>query len=157
MLTLRCKGPLLLLLCGLAVTAPVAAAQDDQVFVDPDSPSGREYELPIDRARERAAPKTQKQRRSPGTRDAPLFGAGVEADDAGTTPPQAPREPSGAGDRTTDDVAAERAAAGAAAERRAQAAAPDGVTGLAAVLGAGAGVLLVGGLVGLLLRRRAAR
>lgn len=163
MLTLTCRRVPLLLLCGLAVMAPVAAAEDNEIFVDPDSPTGREYELPIDRARERAAPSTEKQRSSGGTRDAPLFGSGVEAD--GAAPAEAVRDPAGTtppamtSDRsvTGNGAAAERAAAAAGVERRAQAAADDGVSGLAAVVGLGAAVLLVGGLVGLLLRRRAAR
>lgn len=173
--------PLLLCaLCALAGTASVAAAQDDEVFVDPGSPSGKEYALPIDEARQQGAAK-QKPKPSAERAKPPLFGEGVEPKRAGTTTPQAAPERRDAGSR--DDAkrakaraadnrrakaaAREKAAAEAAARAaeevartralRAQAASPDGGVGFAAMIGAGVGVLLIGGLAGLLLRRRAAQ
>jgi len=59
----------------LALAAPVALAQDDEVFVDPGSPSGKEYALPVDSARQQAAKDGRK--RSSKTQAAPLFGEGV--------------------------------------------------------------------------------
>lgn len=152
------RAGLLMLLCGLAVMAPVASAQDDEVIVDPDSPSGKEYELPIDRARERAAASTPKPASAAGARSAPLFGEGVEPAHAGTRAAQGTRAMGGGAQRGPSGAAgADRAAVAAAAERTAQAAAPGGASGLVAIIAAGGGVLLVGGLVGLLLRRRSAR
>jgi hypothetical protein len=57
----------------LLAAAPPAAAQEDGVFVDPDSPAGKEYAVPIDQARDEAA--------GGGNRPAgeePLFGEGIE-------------------------------------------------------------------------------
>lgn len=181
------KG-LLVLLCALAATAPVAAAQDDEVFVDPGSPSGKEYAIPIDRAREQAGKSTKKRS---GSQKAPLFGEGIGGNGDGGTPPASRRDPAAeAGvDRASKDAArsarierrksreaaarkakaaaqakTQEAAAGAGAREpelvrartlRAQAAAPDGGIGVGAIIAAGLGVLLVGGLIGLWLRRRA--
>lgn len=159
MWTSVCKG-MLLLLCGLAATAGVAPAQEDRVFVDPDSPSGKEYELPIDRAREQAAPSRQNQGSEAGAQGTPLFGEGVEPEQgraAGATTPGKVGTRDDGGEDAASGAPAQRASAGATAARTAQAAAPAGGTGLAAIIGAGAGVLVVGGLLGLLLRRRAAR
>jgi hypothetical protein len=156
MLTLMRRG-LLLLVCGLAVTAPVASAQGDEVFVDPDSPSGKEYELPVNSARQRGA--ADAQQRDPAA--APLFGEGVDGDGASTSAPQRSRARAAASRATSkaaaSDARSARASAELAAERKAQAAAPDGAGGLAAIVGVGAGVLLLGGLAGLFLRRRSAR
>ncbi len=150
-----------MLLCGLAVTAPVAAAQEDEIFVDPDSPSGKEYALPIDRARQQSAPQAPRRASGGAPQPAPLFGSGVGEDRAAT---------GAAAPRRGSDRGGERAAAGdtaaakasqpaqrrAAAERRTQAAAPQGSGGLVAIAGACVGVLLIGALAGLALRRRAA-
>jgi hypothetical protein len=47
---------LLLMLCACALLAPMTAtAAQDEIFVDPGSPSGKEYALPIDSARKQAA------------------------------------------------------------------------------------------------------
>jgi hypothetical protein len=57
----------------LLVVAHPAAAQEDGVFVDPDSPAGKEYAIPIDQARGETA--------GGGNRPAgeePLFGEGIE-------------------------------------------------------------------------------
>ena len=174
---------LLALVCAVAATvgasavvAPVALAQEDEVFVDPGSPSGKEYELPIDRARQQAGTSTKK---GSGSRKAPLFGAGVDRNATGVTGGTR----SGANrtdDRRTSDSKrdsdserrktrgeaddAEREEASQEAREtefdtralRAQAAAaPDGGIGIGGIVGAGIGVLLVGGLAGLWLRRRA--
>jgi hypothetical protein len=57
----------------LLVVAPSAVAQEDGVFVDPDSPAGKEYAVPIDQARGEAAGGGN---RPPG--EEPLFGEGIE-------------------------------------------------------------------------------
>jgi hypothetical protein len=153
---------LLLALCALAVIAPAAVAADDEIFVDPDSPSGKEYALPVDSARKQAAGAAQ------GAKDAtaptPLFGEGVEA--AGSKATTRTSKASGAGAKAGSDDGA-TAAAGASTARartaapktlKAQAAAPDGGIGVAAVIGGvSVGVLLLGAAIGVLLRRRATR
>lgn len=155
------RNGLLLMLCGMATAAPVAAAQDDEVFVDPDSPSGKEYALPIDTARQAGAANTRQQQPSRGAGDAPLFGAGVGADGngAGTSAPTRARDGSRARqdeltDAQTTRSAQAQAQAGTVAKRAATAVGPGGTGSLAAIAGVGLGVLLVGALAGLLLRRR---
>ncbi len=62
---------------ALTVAAP-APAQDDDVFVNPDSPSGVEYDLPLERARRDADPARQAGDAVPRqSRSAAPFGAGV--------------------------------------------------------------------------------
>lgn len=168
---------LLALVCALvaivvasAVVAPVALGQEDEVFVDPGSPSGKEYELPIDRARQQAGTSTKK---GSGSRRAPLFGEGVDRNATGGT-----RSAKGADDRRTkdskrdserrktrgeaDDAQSEEGAQEARetefdtrALRAQAAAAPDGGIGIGGIAGVGLAVLLVGALAGLWLRRRA--
>lgn len=166
-----------LLLCALVaavstsiVVAPAALAQEDEVFVDPGSPSGKEYALPINRARQQAGTSTKK---GSGSREAPLFGEGVERSATGATrsAPKAAggkrtkdsdserRKPRAQADGEDDAAAFQEARDAEAARTRAlrsqAAAAPEGGIGIGGVLGAGIAVLLVGGLVGLWLRRRA--
>ncbi len=141
-------------LCVFALVTPVQA-QDPQV--DPDSPAGTEYQLPIDRAREEAGASSGGSNGSGGSQkdtaagEAPLFGAGVEEKTGSGN------ETSGTGSDppTTSDIEPE-SAKNTAERVRAQAPAPetDG-SGLAAIGGGAAGVLLLGILAGLLLRRRA--
>jgi len=137
------------------VAAASASAQGDRVFVDPDSPSGREYELPVDSARQQGA-KTPRTAGAPAP--APLFGEGVErrhrdpaataGDQTGTT--------RGGRDAESRDVAGAARSQRATSPHETQAAAPSGAGGLATIIGAGGAVLLIGGLAGLWLRRRAA-
>lgn len=157
------RNALLMLLCGLAVAAPVASAQDDEVFVDPGSPSGKEYALPLDQARQQGASESQKAPSAAARGNAPLFGEGVggERSATGGERGQASRGGDGgasaaAGAADAKRSAAEGAPADAAGKRISQAAAPAG-TGIGVILAAGAGVLVLGALLGLLLRRRARR
>jgi hypothetical protein len=60
---------------GLLAGAGEAAAQSDGVFVDPDTPAGKEYALPLDKARQDVAPNSGAGSSEPG--DAELFGAGI--------------------------------------------------------------------------------
>lgn len=149
---------IVLLVCGFTLTASVAAAQDDQIFVDPDSPSGKEYELPIDSARKQGAAGS---RTKEPARGAPLFGEGVERGSGdgmiiGSSTSGAAGDGDAGSETARDKARRGSATTGATAERTAQAAAPDGAGGLLAILGVGTGVLLAGALAGLLLRRRRA-
>ena len=67
---------------ALAASAPLALAQD--VMVDPDSPSGSEYQLPVERERDEASPGGAKPKK-PGERSAPAFGEGIESGSDSTT------------------------------------------------------------------------
>lgn len=140
---------------GLALAlalAPAAGGQArDEVFVDPDSPAGVEYQLPIERARALARGGS-----SPPAAGAPgappaLFGEGVEpAREGGSRRDGAP----GAGGATGAPGAQPASAPNAAADGiRAAAAAPDGM-GTGAVAGIAAAVILLGALAGLAWRRR---
>ena len=71
----------------LLLAAP-AVAQEDGVFVDPDSPAGKEYAIPLEEARRHGAGGG-----APGTGQ-PLFGAGIER---GTSPAETSSAKGGAG------------------------------------------------------------
>jgi hypothetical protein len=64
------------LLAALALPA-AAQAQAPGVFVDPESPAGKEYAIPLEEARRHGAPDA---RPGPGSGDAgpPLFGYGIQ-------------------------------------------------------------------------------
>ena len=141
----------------LAIPGP-AWAQEDEIFVDPNSPAGTEYELPLDRAREEAGGGGAGGSSGGGsgagaaTGEAPLFGEGVEraasgsARDGGAT--------RSAGTSTGSGEPDDRAAITPPAVH-AQAPSPDdGGGALLAVAAGAAGVLLLGGLAGMLWRRR---
>lgn len=139
---------------GCAV-AP-AGAQDPQV--DPGSPAGTEYQLPTDRAREEASAGAGRST-DDGSADgeaagsAPLFGEGVE-----DKKQRSAQNPGTDSDPAT--TAAVEADLGTSTPEtvRAQVPAPDGGGGgLVAIAGGAAGVLMLGGLAGLVWRRRTMR
>ena len=70
-----------LTILGLLTGAGQAAAQSDGVFVDPDTPAGKEYALPLDKARQDVAPNSGPQGSDPGNTE--LFGAGISKRDGG--------------------------------------------------------------------------
>jgi hypothetical protein len=60
-----------------SLALPTAAqAQGPGVFVDPDSPAGTEYAIPLEEARRNGAPDAEP-RRGGGGADPPLFGEGI--------------------------------------------------------------------------------
>jgi hypothetical protein len=142
-----------MLVAALGLAAP-AAAQDDAPQVDPNSPAGTEYRLPVDRAREQASGGGSA---APGA--APLFGEGVEPVDAGASTRPSSSSSGGAGSTSTTTTGEQPAVGTATPEIvRAQAPPPgDGGGSLVAVAGGAAGVLLMGGLAGLAWRRRSSR
>ena len=157
-------------LLACLLLAPGASAQGgvDDPQVDPDSPAGTEYELPIDRARDRA--RGGGSGGSGGTSgaaggQAPLFGEGVEeqaprSGGESSTAKEAPSEqtPSSSGGADPPRTAGGRPATSTPEVARAQAPAPETGGGqLATPAAIAAGVLLIGGLAGLLLRRRSDR
>jgi hypothetical protein len=67
---------LVLAVALLTVDAAAVSAQEDGVFIDPDSPAGTEYAIPLDQARREAAGGgTTTQGRAENGQ--PLFGAGI--------------------------------------------------------------------------------
>ena len=175
---LTVRGPLSLLVCALLAAlllAPGAWAQGatDDPMVDPESPAGTEYELPIERARERA--RGGGSGGSSGSAgEAPLFGEGVGSQTAdplsagvksggsnggGTSGSRGGGAGSGGGLTTTTTTAIEPDLGTSGPEiLRSQAPAPDASGSALIAIGGGAlGVLVLGGLAGLALRRRAAR
>ena len=150
----HCLGALAIAL-ALAAPGPVHAQSDDPQ-VDPDSPAGIEYELPLDRAREEAGGGTGGGTGTDagGTAGAaPLFGEGVRSE-AGANGAKSPRQGTDSDPATTASVEPD-GTGGTEAVVRAQAPSPDGGGGDLLAVGAGAGgVLLLGGLAGLAWRRR---
>jgi hypothetical protein len=149
----------------MAATLPGAAmAQQDGVFVDPDSPTGKEYALPAEDARRQADPgsKHGSGGREHGSRPTALFGVGVGDGGGGGDKPSGGHgggSPSGGHDRTP--VAARPDGGITARTERALRAAtthpgPPGGSGgmLAVILGTGAAAVLAGVAGGILIRRR---
>ena len=168
-----------------ALVAPSAAAAQEPVQVDPDSPAGVEYKLPLDQARRDAAPDAGGGGRGGGPRSgggggprsgggsgdpAPLFGAGITRDgsqgsDGGNEAMADASDRSGGQESAdSDDSGAAGVGGGDAAgpgagesgrslsTTAASAADSGGSTGL--VLGGIAlAVVVVGGALGLALRR----
>jgi hypothetical protein len=142
-----------------ALCLPSAAlAADDGVSVDPNSPSGKEYALPIDRARDRAAAGTDVQ--PSAARPAghvPLFGVGVTArkpkrsrgDDAKAG---SSRKPSAS--RTSNGSEPAEPAADAPAPARSAPAAASESSSMVGVIVLAAALMLGGGAIGTALRRR---
>ena len=144
----------------LTFAAP-AIAQEDGVFIDPDSPSAKEYGIPLEAERRQADPAQEPDAGiRQGSRSSPIFGAGIvgdgerpektNADAPGSAGKKRERDaPREAKPRESDDDAVVRAAA-------ANPGAPSGGAGVPlTIAGVAAGVLFIGGLAGLLLRRRA--
>jgi hypothetical protein len=139
----------------LAAGATPAGAQDGPV-VDPNSPTGKEYALPLDTARREAA--GVKGKAATKGESAPLFGEGIEA--AGNAAPS-PRKTTSS--RATSPSKANGAAgvagdAPAAAARILAGARPGAPSdgGLSPLVAVGGGMLLLacGAAAGLALRRR---
>lgn len=108
----------------LLAVPPASFGQESGVTIDPDSPSGKEYSLPLESAKDRASPQGSSSGGSstaPGTSDdasGTRFGDGIErgaaetaTDDSGTSP----------SNRAEDDTPASTSAGEAAA-----ATSPDG-------------------------------
>jgi len=140
---------------AVLVLAVPAGAQDD-VFVDPDSPTGAEYDIPLERARRDASTDRSEAVQSYRSRTAPLFGEGIEVAGASGSK-QVARSSTASGVRSERSKQRDRKAAAAAQPelpRSVQAAiqqpgAPDdGTAQLAGLVGALiVGLAVVGGLV----------
>ena len=144
---------------ALTLAIPGTAwSQEDEVHVDPNSPAGVEYELPLDRARQEAGGgggggNTGSGGGSAGgataTGETPLFGEGVVSDGS------APARDGGASRSAGESTGSDGRPAPTPPTVRAQAPSPDdGGGALLAVVGGAGGVLALGALAGLLWRRR---
>jgi hypothetical protein len=144
----------------LAVPTP---AQEEGVFIDPGSPSAKEYAIPLEAERRQADPDQEPSAGiQQGSRSSPIFGTGIVSGGSGEeTSSGAPSPAANERDRGARDAPGKTALQESADEDVVRAAAsdpgaPDGGAGVPLTIGGVAvGVLLVGGLVGLLLRRRA--
>jgi hypothetical protein len=73
---MRRVGLLTVPLILIALSPSTSSAQGEGVFVDPDSPAGVQYDIPLERARRDAAPTASDAQ--PSTQaSAPLFGEGI--------------------------------------------------------------------------------
>jgi hypothetical protein len=153
---------------SLATAGPAAAAPGNGVHVDPGSPAGKQYAIPIPSARSQ----TSGQAGGAGSANPPLFGVGVTPD-ATVATGGASAAPATAGQRTSPRSAGTAAQAADNKSRRqaarhgstappttgrtgrppsAESSAVGGTSWLP-LLGGGALVLLIGGGGGFLLRR----
>jgi hypothetical protein len=134
------------------VVAVPSGAKEQGIFVEPDSPSGKEYAVPLESARRAADPTGDPSAPvRPGESSAPLFGRGI-------TGPREQRARSGGRKPPLGDILSRQPAASEALRiATAHPGAPGGGTNAAVVAsGVAALILLAGGLIGLVLRRRSA-
>lgn len=160
----------------VALAAPgVARAQEEGVFVDPDSSSAKEYAIPLEESRRKGSSGKNDTPVKQGSRTAPAFGEGVSKDeDDGAAGPAAGgggsseggggdgngSQPSG-GSGGGSGASASTGADGQAAVERAEAvlrrdqklASSDDLDGTTVTILAGGGVLLVAAFAGIALRR----
>jgi len=140
------------------LAAAPAWAQSDEVFLDPESPSAKEYAIPIESARRGADPgRRPSDLVQRGATSSPLFGAGVRATAATTS---SSREP-GSRDRDTrhggsSSGARESPRVPSAVKQAASNPPTPGRDAGSIVLFGGAALLVVAGgvLVGVVLRRQ---
>jgi LPXTG-motif cell wall-anchored protein len=142
-------------LAATSLLAPAGAlAQGGGVFIDPGSPTAKEYALPLENARRQANPAAdQSAPIAQGEKTSPLFGEGISSSGSKST------DNAGAAGAGADGGSAPGPGTAATPPQVIQAAAnpgtPSGGADTHAVVAAVAlGVLLVGGGAGLLLRRR---
>jgi hypothetical protein len=157
----RLRPQAVAVLALLLLPAPAVAQQDDQVFVDPDSPTGKQYAIPLESARRQADPNGDGRLAPPGGRPAgvapaPLFGEGIATAanaDGANKPSKQKRSTASSKLKSKQRSQADSGPLKAAINNPG---APAGGIGSTALIAAGAAlVLLLGGLLGFALRRRA--
>ena len=145
---------------ALALPADPAAAQ---VFVDPGSPSGKEYAIPLEEARREASTGGGDFPVEQGERSAPLFGEGVgePSSPGGSSRDGGDNRPGSGGDRQGSAEDDEARGGGSVDEalrntNTVGATVPQGGLGSTATIAIVAlSVLLLGGVIGSIARRRA--
>jgi hypothetical protein len=144
----------------MLVGAPSALAQGDGVTVDPNSPTGKQYKLPIESAREQANPKGDGNLVPPGARPAgttaaPLFGAGITPASAHIASKTGRKQHAGAKSSPKASSTPMESSTSPLKAAIQNPGAPSGGVGAPLLFAGGAAVLLLlATLVGLLLRRR---
>jgi hypothetical protein len=160
------RRALSLAVLSLALVPGSAAAQSSPepgVHVDPNSPSHKEYAIPLDEARGNAtpsgarakAPASTAQPPATTTETAPLFGAGITPDHAkskGKPRKAAAKDQTSAPADDSSNTSSTKDAAAIAAASRTGGGGDGG--GLAGPIGLGVLVLVLGGGLGFLVRRR---
>ena len=151
--------------------APAMAQQDDGVFVDPDSPTAKEYAIPLDAARRQASGGNPSPSGGGAATPAPRFGEGVGDEQAatgasgggngGSTGGSASGSGNATGSGTENGSGSSTSSTGSGrppsvAASRPGAPSGGGVGTTLMVIGGGAGLLLVGAGAGYALRRRPA-
>ena len=168
------------LLVALLPFAGSASAQDPGVHVDPDSPTGQEYDIPLERARRQASSNPSGSSQPSRSSSEALFGEGIEPatgaarqQDASGQPPSG--QPSAGPDRATDAASGRSDRAGERPTKRSRerseksnrnpppavqaavenpGAPADGPSSALLLGGISAVVLIAGAAAGLFLRRR---
>jgi hypothetical protein len=161
MARMRILLPAVLAAAGLAAMPGAAVAQEPGVVVDPGSPAGKEYAIPVARARREAGVDRATSGSSGSSTQAKpeLFGAGISPRKAAPTKPEKTGSKSsesdsggapagGGGGSSSGGSGGPGAAAAAAVQSRPSANALPWLAGPAAA------VLLIGAAAGLLMRRR---
>jgi hypothetical protein len=152
---MRLRAPALLAAAVLLLQAAPALAQDGGVFIDPGSPSAKEYGIPLETARRQANPGADPNAPIPqGAPVSPLFGEGISGSTARTKPGR-----DGFGSGGAEGGGPSGSSSSVTPPQVIQAAGnpgtPSGATSTPVVVGGIAlGVLLLSGGTGLLLRRR---
>ena len=143
------------------VGAPgVAAAAEPGVIVDPDSPTGKEYAIPLDKARSDTGGTSKPSRQTSDgvSQQAQPFGQGVEPASQSSQSSQAPRKATKRPVRTRRSrVRPVRAPAPLAAAENASLASASAGSGTGWTLGIVFGVLVLGAGLGITLRRLSRR
>ena len=143
---------------ALLAAAP-ASGQQGGVFVDPDSPSGKEYQLPLESVRRGADPqRAGDEKVQSGDQSSALFGVGIGDDDDGERggAGDGRRGSSGSGNGTRKATApAEEGADDVLRTAAARPGAPADDAGTLLIVGGGALLVLAAGAgIGVVLRRR---
>jgi hypothetical protein len=156
-------------IAGLALlVAGPAAAQNGGVYVDPDSPTGKQYQLPLESARRQADPSSDGRLAPPGARPsgtgaAALFGEGIakasgagkRSSSGGSGSKSKPSGTAGGSKRSSSSPKKDSTSSNTVRAAVSNPGAPSGGLGSTLLIAAGGGlVLLVGGLAGFAIRRR---
>lgn len=145
------RAALLTAVVGATLLFPSApSAQEDGVYIDPDSPAGKEYAIPAEEARRDAGGSDGDDDRGG---NAPLFGEGVSGDDDGSGGSESTQE---AGESESNDPqgVGESASSVAEADLAGLAEPTDDSGGNTMPIFIGIAVLLLGVAGGLVARRR---
>jgi hypothetical protein len=140
----------------LGVPVPAMAQDGGGVFIDPSSPSAKEYAVPLERARRQADPGARPQRPvAQGQRSSPLFGEGISNPSTEKSAKKPTAAGKGGGSSSVRSATLGTAAPELVRSAAARPSAPGGGLSTPLVIaGVALTVLAVGGGAGLLLRRR---